>query len=592
MRERILKIVNEQRHIKKILKVLKEENLWEIVNNAHPHVLNQSEQLYLYVYGKNKTCPHNNIKFISFSVGYSYCGTAKMCSCAKEAVSNNVKNTKRLYSESKKRKISEKRKNTNNVKYGVDNIFQIKEKVIKGMLDKHGVDNPNKSPLIKEKIKQTSLEKYGVDNPAKAEKVKEKAKNTCISLYNAECFSKSDLFKETMKSIWLNKSSEEKQQIFDKFKSTSLKKYGIDNPSKSKEVINKIKASRYFSHFSNITSHNLVEPKFNVIDYLGNKTDGHVNYYEWICNNCNLEFTDHIANGRSPRCPRCFPIGSKNEVMLSSFIEDLGFKVERNNRILIYPLELDIVIPEKNIAIEVCGVYWHSELRGKHRNYHLDKLNRCTAIGYKLITLWDTEIEKIDIIKNRITNILKKGIVLYARDCIVKEVDKQESKEFLNNHHIQGYHPSSVFYGLYFKDELISLLAMGKSKYNKDYEWEILRFCTKGCITVIGGASKLFSHFERKNKPKSIITYADKRWGDGSFYTHLGFSYIGDTKPGYWYFNINKNTGLKHRSQFTKKNLVALGESKEKSEWQIMQSLGYDRVWDCGNSIYGKINDC
>ena len=49
-------------------------------------------------------------------------------------------------------------------------------------------------------------------------------------------------------------------------------------------------------------------------------------------------------------------------------------EIIENNRHIISPMELDIYIPQKNLAIEFNGLYWHSELF-RDKNYHFDKIN-------------------------------------------------------------------------------------------------------------------------------------------------------------------------------------------------------------------------
>lgn len=78
-------------------------------------------------------------------------------------------------------------------------------------------------------------------------------------------------------------------------------------------------------------------------------------------------------------------------------------------------------------------------------------------------------------------------------------------------------------------------MTFGKSRFNKKYDWELLRYCTLSNFNIIGGASKLLSYF-KKNYGGSIITYADKRWSAGNLYKQLGFTQLKDSPPAYWYF--------------------------------------------------------
>jgi hypothetical protein len=102
---------------------------------------------------------------------------------------------------------------------------------------------------------------------------------------------------------------------------------------------------------------------------------------------------------------------------------------------------------------------------------------------------------------------------------------------------------------------------------------------------VRGGFSKLLSSFIKSTNPKKILSYADKRFSTNkdSVYDKCGFVYCGDSSPNYWYV---KKLERKHRFSFTKSRLIKQGFDKTKSEWEIMKSRGYDRIWDCGNLKY------
>ena len=132
--------------------------------------------------------------------------------------------------------------------------------------------------------------------------------------------------------------------------------------------------------------------------------------------------------------------------------------------------------------------------------------------GYKLIHIFEHEwINKQEIIKSKLKALF--GVEqerIYARKCIIKEISNKEKNDFLNQFHIQGEDKSKVKLGLFFADELVAIMTFGKPRFNKNYEYELIRYATSK--HVIGGASKLLKYFEHVYKPKSIITYADRRF--------------------------------------------------------------------------------
>ena len=158
--------------------------------------------------------------------------------------------------------------------------------------------------------------------------------------------------------------------------------------------------------------------------------------------------------------------------------------------------------------------------------------------------------------------------------------------KFLNENHIQGTVGGKINYGLYYDDELITIMTFGNGRNvmnGSNYEWELLRFCNKINHSVIGGASKLLKHFIKENNPTNIISYADIRWSDGNLYNKLGFNYKNSSNPNYYYV-VNKKR--EHRYKFRKDILVSEGFDSNKTEKQIMTERGYNRIYDCGNLVY------
>lgn len=274
---------------------------------------------------------------------------------------------------------------------------------------------------------------------------------------------------------------------------------------------------------------------------------------------------------------------SNGQKEIGDYISSLGFTHVTNNRDIISPLELDIVILDKKIAIEYCGEYWHSETYGqKPRNYHLQKLEMCEKSGYTLLTIFENEWKnKKEIVKSIIKHKLgQTGVKIYARDTIFKQIEYKDVKNFEQTNHIQGTRPANKYYGLFHGNELVMSISLGKSRFNKKYEYEIIRLCSKLNTIVVGGFSKLLYHIGEKN----IITYADLRYGTGKVYEQAGFTLLNRSTPNYWYFDKKNSKELFSRLKFQKHKIPNCDMSK--TEYENMLSLGYDRIWDCGNNVY------
>lgn len=242
--------------------------------------------------------------------------------------------------------------------------------------------------------------------------------------------------------------------------------------------------------------------------------------------------------------------------------------------------QLDFYIPEKNLAIEFNGDYWHSVNTGRDPNYHLNKTLLCQEKGIQLIHIFEYEWNsKKDILKSIISSAL--GIYksrIYARDCEVKEVNSKEAKKFLEENHLQGFVASKYRIGLYFKNQLVQLLCFGTSRF-KNGEIELLRMCTKLNTQVIGGFSKLLRHQPYNN----FISYVDLSKFSASGYLKNGFKIIGQSGPNYKYLQgenvLNRFNAQKHKLQ----KLLGDNFDNSKTESQNMQDAGWYKVYDCGN---------
>jgi hypothetical protein len=137
---------------------------------------------------------------------------------------------------------------------------------------------------------------------------------------------------------------------------------------------------------------------------------------------------------------------------------------------------------------------------------------------------------------------------------------------------------------------LVSIVSFSKPRYNKSYDWEIIRSCNKINTSVAGGFSKILNYF-KNNYKGSIITYADARYFDGKVYLNSGFKFERLTSPNYYYFKKNEQR-LYHRSVFQKHKLEKLLEKFDPavSEYQNMLNNAYLRIFDAGNLVFTFIN--
>jgi len=282
---------------------------------------------------------------------------------------------------------------------------------------------------------------------------------------------------------------------------------------------------------------------------------------------------------------------SSQEQELCDFIQnDLGISIEQSNRTILNGRELDILIPKYNFAIEYNGIFSHlfrphesSESKIKNHNYHLDKTIKCLSEGIQLYHIYSDEWEnKKDIVKSMIRSKLNQTTKIYARKTLIREIETSDKNQFLDLNHMQGSDKSLIKLGLYYQDELVSVMTFCKSRFNKHHKWELSRFACKLNHTIIGGFSKLLKYFVDKNGT-SIISYADRRYSVGNVYLKNGFILIHENKPNYYYVDKRTHTTRENRMKFQKKYINA---TDNQTEYERARELGYEKIYDCGTLAF------
>lgn len=272
-------------------------------------------------------------------------------------------------------------------------------------------------------------------------------------------------------------------------------------------------------------------------------------------------------------CPQCAAMGasSREENEVADFLSELGEHTIRNSRGVIPPLELDIVVPERRVAIEFNGVYWHSEKAGVSKNYHINKRLRCEDAGFRLISVRsDLWRDKKEIIKRIITNALGTSCGrqrIGARNCNIISVDKKTAWQFCDDNHVQGGAKSTYAYGLEYNGEIIAVLTV--LYWRKKKEWELVRFCTS-CV-VQGGLSRLWKHATETLGIEKAYTYTDRDLFTGGAYASAGFKFKSTTVG----FRITDGTNTESRQKWGK-----APDGLTQTEWYEREKVS--RIWDSG----------
>jgi hypothetical protein len=367
-----------------------------------------------------------------------------------------------------------------------------------------------------------------------------------------------------------------------------LSRYGVENPGQISDL-KKIRArQKQLTFFNNVCSliKDTAKPLFVFDEYT------HLRDYnlKWQCTKCHTIFLSNLLN-KLPECPKCFPKGnyggpSKIEKELLAEIRNFyNEEIITNSRSVISPKELDIYFPKEKFAIEVNGIYWHSEEKlGNY--YHFEKYQQCQEQNISLLMITDFEWQTnrdliIRMIKHRLGLQNKK---IAARLCKIKQISPAVAKEFLTVNHLHGFSRSTIHLGLFFKDNLVAVCSVSRknrfSCKNSNVEIVRLAFCDQ---LVIGALGKFIKEIKKIYPKTHIETYADLRYGHGLVYYKNNFICTHITKPGYWYFF---NGTLQHRLNWTKKKLTKMGFDSSLSEREIMISMGAIKIFDCGHKHF------
>ena len=359
-------------------------------------------------------------------------------------------------------------------------------------LKKYGVRNPKQNTSIVEKTRNNNLEKYGVTNPTQLDSIKQKISQTLKENYS---HNKKEIL-DKKNSTFLSRYGDHPNRLSefkDQKKQSTIAKYGVEHTTQLPETKEKIKNTmidRYgavsffktlqfqeFRRFRNDQIKIQLEQEF--LEKIKNINTAEYTRKE-LAELLKVSFTTVAVKVRSLN----IPIKTANQKQVSEiekeiveFIASLGIvNIVTNDRSILSGKEIDIYLPDRQLAIEVNGVYWHSELYGKDQNYHLSKTVQCQQQGIQLLHIFDSEWTdeiKQEIWKSMIRSRLGLNQRIFARECQIDYVDPTQAREFCELNHLQGYVNGSIRLGLFYQGQLVQIVVLGKSRYSQKAELEL-----------------------------------------------------------------------------------------------------------------------
>lgn len=464
-----------------------------------------------------------------------------------------------------------------------------------------------------DKVKATSLRKFGAEHYTKTQQYKDQVRLSNLAKYNVthtmlltdtkQKIAQTNLIRYGFINPMLN------DIIKNKVKNTNNIRYGVDNPMHNAIIKNKVKNT-------NIARYGCANPLNNKIiraksintfrnNYYTTDTASKINDVKWLTDEHNSgktigEIANDIGVSASNLCKIFQSLGievvhhpaSELERRLNEYYRTSQLTLVNNTRSIIPPKELDLYFPEKKLAIEVNGCYYHSEKFNRFEQYHLLKTDSCIALGIELLQFWDFELNtKWDQVTNLINSKLGLGDRIYARRTVVKDIQYINKKDFINANHLQGDVSSSINIGLFdINEQLVMVATFGKPRFTKrSNTFELLRLCSTAGLQVVGGASKLIKHFIKyhMNTNDELISYCNRRYSIGNVYNKLGFELASISPPGFFYITkAGKYAGSRYQWQkhLMKDKLANFNPLLTAN--QNMTNHGFDKVWDCGQYVF------
>lgn len=484
-----------------------------------------------------------------------------------------------------------KRKETLIKRYGTDSMISInREKSIQTNRKRLGVDYPLQNQQIREKVKETLLAEHGVSNAFQIPSVIEKIKSTMLKNYGVTSPLKSSQIKKAMKSTMLKRYGVENAMSSPDIKlaaeKTCLERYGTSNPMSSREISKlssrrqreeSVKRGELEKRIRRFEQLYQVTPLFSEEDYL----EGRDLRWRHVCGH---EYSSGWQNGCLMVCPQpdCRRQSTPQRLIYEYVSSIYSGNIIVNDRSVISPYELDIYMPEARCAIEIDGIYWHQNDHEKK----IDKHEECKKQNITLLTITDLSwYTNTEIWKSIIASKLGLQQKLFARRCKISQISNGDASTFLSQHHLQGPVSGSIHLGLFNSEELVAVMSFGKPRFNKHYDWELLRYASKQHLTVVGGASKLLSEFKKANDG-TIITYAKKEYSQGNLYEKLGFKLLDRGSKSYFYLKeqrvISRFQAQKHKLS----KLLGSVFDPSLSEKENMKNAGYLLVPDKGSMTF------
>lgn len=597
--------------IQKAIKGYNSKSFGRILKFSYPHLLaeleactkdhnpkNITESIYILLNGAPDLCSQGRKpSFAGYEQGYrQYCGSHAVCECNRTDQSKKVKDWANSCTQEQKDEIRRKQEMTLLERYGVTNVMhsaEILAKIEAENIKKYGVPYHLQREDVQEKIKQSLRDKYGVDSPLKVPEIWDKTKHSTVEKYGG-------LMTHARKGAYDKYDGKNPFQVAEvqaKRSETMVAKYGTEHALQNPEVYESMlrnnvskygRANPAQMHYSPELWDLLQDPQKFLATVKGRSSVQVAQ--DW---NVSSDLILRYARNHGVLDQMNFSPRSAMEDDLTQWLTQHDIPFKRNDKLVLQGKEIDILLPDHRLGIELNGLYQHSELAGgKDPKYHWHKTKGCEIKGIQLLHIWQDEYWKNKhIIQSKILYLMGRiSLRIHARACVIAPIqDAKLESEFLNTNHIQGYadyrqHSIAAWY----QDRMVGIMSFAHRKGRL----ELVRYATDVNLVCVGLFSRLFAHAVKEFKLSGkIISQSDNRISNGALYLQTGWQYEGEQSPNYCYtgdYATRENKEHFMKGKLSKRFGLDPKWCANHTEWQIMQQMGYDRLWDAGKKIWSR----
>ncbi|WP_235631035.1 zinc-ribbon domain-containing protein [Mycobacteroides abscessus] len=270
-------------------------------------------------------------------------------------------------------------------------------------------------------------------------------------------------------------------------------------------------------------------------------TSGCGYHAKWLCRKKHVwkvRVSARTRSGDGTNCPTCHAgiLVSRGEKAITELIRDLlgaHTQILTSTRTVPGTSEVDIVVPERKLAIEFNGLYWHTERTGRGKDYHIGKTRACAAAGLRLIHVWedDWHLRRAGV-ERLIRNAL--GVVdgPPVADCGAAEIDfESAARLFDENCHARSLGRASFFDALIHGDTVVAAV----SSRLRNGRLDVMQFASAGVLGASAALAQPLARRARQLGAERVRWVVDNATDDGEGPSAAGFTRVAELDPEFRY---------------------------------------------------------